>query len=405
MLSPGGFSWPWECLHYEVLAWYDHWLKGRDTGVMEGPPIRYQVPGVEGWRTTAEWPPPESRLTPFALCADGVLAPRKASPAAGNISISRLIRANRPTPIRPNCRRCSVGRRCRSMRTWSSRGTSSSRSTPESRPSTHPGSPSSTTRRRSASRKRSPPDGFARPSRRRRDAERARRAGSGLPHTPRGSCRRAGFLSNSGGSQRAAHCCRSSLASRDRVRRRDRQDANHPRLHPRRRAGSKPEHDLQCIAALASPSACPGGRPYMINRRRRLLCKGAVFGRHTAKVRKGRRPRLEVSPSKGRLPAHLRHSRSRSATASFTSSLVVCLRKAALRRRQTVGGGRVSHRSGHERPCLPAAPSRGHCPADYPNAQRPASDTRVPEVERALPSFDDRVILLVGHVLDLQTNR
>jgi putative CocE/NonD family hydrolase len=80
MLSPGGFSWPWECLHYEVLAWYDHWLKGRNTGVMEGPPIRYQVPGGEGWRTTEEWPPPESRLTPFALCANGVLAPEEGEP-------------------------------------------------------------------------------------------------------------------------------------------------------------------------------------------------------------------------------------------------------------------------------------------------------------------------------------
>ena len=80
MLSPGGFSWPWESLHYEVLAWYDHWLKGRKTDVMEGPPIRYQVPGVEGWRTTEEWPPPESRLTPFALCADGVLSPDEGEP-------------------------------------------------------------------------------------------------------------------------------------------------------------------------------------------------------------------------------------------------------------------------------------------------------------------------------------
>jgi putative CocE/NonD family hydrolase len=80
MLSPGGFAWPWECLHYEVLAWYDHWLKGRETGVMEGPRIRYQVPGVEDWRTAEDWPPPESRLTPFALRADGVLAREEGQP-------------------------------------------------------------------------------------------------------------------------------------------------------------------------------------------------------------------------------------------------------------------------------------------------------------------------------------
>jgi hypothetical protein len=80
LLPPGGFAWPWECLHYEVLAWYDHWLKGRDTGVMEGPPIRYQMPGAEGWRTAGDWPPAESQLVPFALRADGVLAPEEGEP-------------------------------------------------------------------------------------------------------------------------------------------------------------------------------------------------------------------------------------------------------------------------------------------------------------------------------------
>lgn len=73
LLPRGGFAWPWEALHYEVLAWYDHWLKGRETGVMEGEPIRYQVPGADGWRATSVWPPAEATLTPFALRADGTL--------------------------------------------------------------------------------------------------------------------------------------------------------------------------------------------------------------------------------------------------------------------------------------------------------------------------------------------
>ena len=71
---PAAFSWPWESLHYEALAWYDHWLKGRETGIMEGPPIRYVLPGAPGWRTAETWPPPESRLMAFALRADGALA-------------------------------------------------------------------------------------------------------------------------------------------------------------------------------------------------------------------------------------------------------------------------------------------------------------------------------------------
>jgi uncharacterized protein len=27
-----------ESLHLEALAWYDHWLKGKETGILEGPP-------------------------------------------------------------------------------------------------------------------------------------------------------------------------------------------------------------------------------------------------------------------------------------------------------------------------------------------------------------------------------
>jgi uncharacterized protein len=73
LLPPESLTWPWESLHYEALAWYDHWLKGRDTGIMEGPAIRYTLPGADGWRTADTWPPPESRLKAWALRADGLL--------------------------------------------------------------------------------------------------------------------------------------------------------------------------------------------------------------------------------------------------------------------------------------------------------------------------------------------
>ena len=39
LARPAASNWPWESLHYEALAWYDHWLKGRDTGILDGPPI------------------------------------------------------------------------------------------------------------------------------------------------------------------------------------------------------------------------------------------------------------------------------------------------------------------------------------------------------------------------------
>jgi predicted acyl esterase len=73
MMGEHGLSWPWESLHVEALAWFDHWLKGRDTGVLEGPRFRYVVPDTEGWRATHEWPLPEAPLTAYSLAADGVL--------------------------------------------------------------------------------------------------------------------------------------------------------------------------------------------------------------------------------------------------------------------------------------------------------------------------------------------
>ena len=40
----------------EVVRWYDHWLKGVDTGVMDEPPIRLYLMGAETWRQEHEWP-------------------------------------------------------------------------------------------------------------------------------------------------------------------------------------------------------------------------------------------------------------------------------------------------------------------------------------------------------------
>ncbi len=77
-----GLSWPWESLHVEALAWFDHWLKNRDTGVMDGPPIRYVIPGTEVWRTTQTWPPSESRHVAYALRSDGTLATDEGEPGS-----------------------------------------------------------------------------------------------------------------------------------------------------------------------------------------------------------------------------------------------------------------------------------------------------------------------------------
>lgn len=73
MLGANGLTWPWESLHYEALAWFDHWLKGKDTGIMEGAPIRYYLPGADEFRESDTWPP-ESVQREFSLNPDGKLA-------------------------------------------------------------------------------------------------------------------------------------------------------------------------------------------------------------------------------------------------------------------------------------------------------------------------------------------
>jgi uncharacterized protein len=72
ILGEHGLPWPWESMHVEALAWFDQWLKGRDTGILDGPPIRYWLPGAEQWRTSDTWPP-KADYTELALNADGSL--------------------------------------------------------------------------------------------------------------------------------------------------------------------------------------------------------------------------------------------------------------------------------------------------------------------------------------------
>jgi putative CocE/NonD family hydrolase len=82
MLGDGGISWPWESFHIEALAWYDHWLKGRDTGILDGPSFRYQLRKGEsdGWQTGKAWPLPEVTHQELALRTDGVLSPDEGEP-------------------------------------------------------------------------------------------------------------------------------------------------------------------------------------------------------------------------------------------------------------------------------------------------------------------------------------
>jgi hypothetical protein len=58
---------PFHTMHAEILRWYDHWLKGIDTGIMDEPPVRYWLMGANEWRSGTDWPLPETQWTKFYL--------------------------------------------------------------------------------------------------------------------------------------------------------------------------------------------------------------------------------------------------------------------------------------------------------------------------------------------------
>lgn len=58
---------PFAAYHMEALRWYDHFLKGMDTGVLEGGPIHIWIEGEDLWRDEYEWPLARTKWTEFYL--------------------------------------------------------------------------------------------------------------------------------------------------------------------------------------------------------------------------------------------------------------------------------------------------------------------------------------------------
>lgn len=75
--------------HGEALRWYDHWLKGYDTGVLEGDPIHLWIPGDDSWRDEQEWPLARTVWTDFWLegnaAQGGALVDSAASPGTAEM--------------------------------------------------------------------------------------------------------------------------------------------------------------------------------------------------------------------------------------------------------------------------------------------------------------------------------
>lgn len=74
LIDPSGW-WdrPWITYYEENIRWFDHWLKGVDTGIMDEPPIKIWVKGANEWRYENEWPLARTVPTKFYLRSFGRL--------------------------------------------------------------------------------------------------------------------------------------------------------------------------------------------------------------------------------------------------------------------------------------------------------------------------------------------
>jgi uncharacterized protein len=60
-------------LQHEAIRWFDHWVKGINTGIMDEPPIRCFIMNTGEWKSSNDWPLPETKFTPFYLHESGLL--------------------------------------------------------------------------------------------------------------------------------------------------------------------------------------------------------------------------------------------------------------------------------------------------------------------------------------------
>ena len=70
-------------LQHEAVRWFDHWVKGKETGIMDEPPVRIFIMGTNEWKATNDWPLPETKWTPFYLHEGGLLSEHEYWPNEG----------------------------------------------------------------------------------------------------------------------------------------------------------------------------------------------------------------------------------------------------------------------------------------------------------------------------------
>ncbi len=61
-------------LQHEAVRWFDYWMKGINTGIMDEPPVRAFIMNTNQWKEGDDWPFPETKFTPFYIHEGGLLS-------------------------------------------------------------------------------------------------------------------------------------------------------------------------------------------------------------------------------------------------------------------------------------------------------------------------------------------
>ena len=64
-------------LQHEAVRWFDYWVKGLETAIMDEPPVRLFIMGTGEWKESTDWPLPETKWTPFFLHENGLIGERE----------------------------------------------------------------------------------------------------------------------------------------------------------------------------------------------------------------------------------------------------------------------------------------------------------------------------------------
>ena len=72
-------------LHDCLLRWYDYWLKGAATGIMDEPPVRLFVMGDNRWRDEQEWPLARTQYTRWYFHSGGAANTRSGDGALSTV--------------------------------------------------------------------------------------------------------------------------------------------------------------------------------------------------------------------------------------------------------------------------------------------------------------------------------